>query len=348
MKDINNKRKVNLKLWAGLLISALFLYAAFFRVDLTRIQTTLSRVNMLYLFLAILIVLAQYIIRAWRWRILLIPVKDTSFLNRMLSLLTGFAANCVFPGRLGEFIRANYLGRAEKISGSATFGTVVMERIFDGFCLILILVIGIMTTSFPDEYKDIAFSLRGAAFSIFITYILIIGFIIGFRYKTDLFIDGFKRVFFFLSSGLKEKGIGIIRNLSLGLAPLKGSYRWALAIFYSAMIWFIALYQINFIECSIGIKLPFVASFFIQAMAFIGVSIPLAPGFIGPFHLAVQYGFIFYGVPREEALSAAILLHGSFYFPTIILGVLSFIRLQMMHFNPGTPADQKKEEAGHE
>lgn len=348
MKDKNNRRKLNLKLPAGLLISALFLSAAFFRIDMTRILEILGRTNAVYLFLAILVVLTQYLIRAWRWRILLITIKDTGFLNRLLSLLTGFAANCVFPARLGEFIRANYLGRAERISGSATFGTVVIERIFDGFCLILILVIGIMTTRFPDEYKSIAFTLRGAAFSVFITYILIIGFIIGFRYKTDLFIEGFGRVLFFLSSGIKEKGIGIIRNLSLGLAPLKGFYSWAMAIFYSVLIWFIALYQIQFIECSTGIELPFEASFFIQAMAFLGVSIPLAPGFIGPFHLAVQYGFIFYGVPREEALSAAILLHGSFYFPTIILGVLSFIRLQTMHFNPEASDGRKKEGALHE
>jgi uncharacterized membrane protein YbhN (UPF0104 family) len=63
-------------------------------------------------------------------------------------------------------------------------------------------------------------------------------------------------------------------------------------------------------------------------MASIGVAIPSAPGFIGTFHLSVQYGFMFYAVSSEEALSAAILLHASFFFPTILLGCFAFIVVQ--------------------
>jgi hypothetical protein len=63
-------------------------------------------------------------------------------------------------------------------------------------------------------------------------------------------------------------------------------------------------------------------------MAALGVMVPFAPGYIGTFHELVKKGFLFYEISNEDALSAAILLHGSFYFPTILLGCIAFIFLQ--------------------
>jgi uncharacterized membrane protein YbhN (UPF0104 family) len=96
-------------------------------------------------------------------------------------------------------------------------------------------------------------------------------------------------------------------------------------IFFSCLLWFSSLCQIQLVQYSIHLSLPFAAPFLIMAMASFGVMIPSAPGFIGTFHLSVQYAFLLYGVPKEEALSAAILWHAGFFFPTIILGFASFL-----------------------
>ena len=50
-----------------------------------------------------------------------------------------------------------------------------------------------------------------------------------------------------------------------------------------------------------------------------------APGYIGTFHLACQYGLIFYDFSKEEALSMAILLHAAGFIPTVILGLIIFL-----------------------
>ena len=106
---------------------------------------------------------------------------------------------------------------------------------------------------------------------------------------------------------------------------------WLKVIIWSALLWFISLCQIYFIEIAIGIKLPFIATFIIQSMAALGVMVPFAPGYIGTFHEFVKKGFLFYNISNEKALSAAILLHGSFYFPTILLGCIAFVMLQKMY-----------------
>ncbi len=330
MKKINYLTKsINWKLWLGLLISALFLFLAFREVDLARTWAVIRSANLFHLSLAVMITFFHFVIRAWRWGILLEPIKKTGYLNRLSSIFIGFAANCLLPARLGEFIRANYLGNQENISGSSAFGTVVVERLFDGFTLLLILLIGLIYTTFPEKWQSVSSSLRGAGYLMLLFYIFLIIFLVGFKYKARLFLTLFDRILFFLPQNPRSKMIDISWNFSLGLVLTKNPYRLAQAIFYSLILWFLSLCQIQLVENAIGITLPFIATFLILAVTQFGVAIPSAPGYIGTFHLAVQYGFLFYGVGREEALSAAIIWHAAFFFPTILFGLISFLLLHI-------------------
>lgn len=331
---MSNKRpvnQINWKLWAGLLLSALFLYLAFKNVDFQQTQETIVSSNYFYLMLAVLVTILQFFIRAWRWRILLSPVKETGFIARLLSVVIGFAANCIFPARLGEIIRADSLGQIEKISKSSAFGTIVIERLFDGFALLLILIIGLMFTSFPDELANTSQNRRETAIFLFISSLLLIAFIKVLKSHTQFIINLMNRMLFMFSNKLKATLSDIIENFVKGLSPLKNLSDWVKAILWSFLLWSLGLCQIYFIEMAVGIELPFIAAFIIQSMAALGVMVPFAPGYIGIFHQFVKTGFLFYNISGEKALAAAILLHGSFYFPTIILGCVAFVISQRIH-----------------
>jgi glycosyltransferase 2 family protein len=79
---------------------------------------------------------------------------------------------------------------------------------------------------------------------------------------------------------------------------------------------------------STGIRLPFVTTFIVMGFLSVGVAVPSAPGFIGAFHLAGQYAYMVFGISAEAGLSAATLLHLSFFIPTVLIGVFAFARLQ--------------------
>ncbi|MEJ2723533.1 MAG: lysylphosphatidylglycerol synthase transmembrane domain-containing protein [Deltaproteobacteria bacterium] len=318
-------RTWNWKLWIGLLISAVFVYLALRELDFARMWGVIRSADALLFLVVAAITFSQQVIRSWRWAILLEPIKKTTFSHRLSSTMIGFAANCVLPARLGEFVRANYLGLAENISTSSTLGTIVVERLFDGFTLLLILLIGLIGTPFPNEWNSLASSLRATGFFLLFLYILIILFLIGFKYKTKPFLSLLDRLHFLVPLQFRAKIMDTIWNFSLGLVLMKRPSRWLLVIFFSCLLWFSSLCQIQLVQYSIHLSLPFAAPFLIMAMASFGVMIPSAPGFIGTFHLSVQYAFLLYGVPKEEALSAAILWHAGFFFPTIILGFASFL-----------------------
>jgi uncharacterized protein (TIRG00374 family) len=281
--------------------------------------------------LVILLNLFQYVIRAWRWSILIEPIKKTAFSSVLYALTIGFAANCILPARLGEIIRANYLGQREHISASSTFGTIVVERIFDGLTLLLFLMIGLVGTTFSDEWRSVGVSLRATGLFLLVAYLLLIAFLIGFKVKAKLFLNLLDRLLFMVPREFRSKIIDVVWNFSLGLAMTRKAHQWVLVVFYSLLLWFASLGQIKLVELSIGLRMPLIAPFLVMAMASFGVMIPSAPGFIGTFHLSVQYAYLFYGIGKEEGLSAAILWHASFFFPTLILGLLCFL---LLHVSP--------------
>ena len=334
---------MNWKLWIGLLISALFVFLALRNVDMARMWAVIKSADLFFLFMVIVLTFFQFVVRAWRWRIFLEPIKETGFLNRLSTILIGFGANCIFPARLGEFIRANYLGHTEGISGSSTFGTLVVERLFDGFTLLLILMIGLIGTNFTGQWQAISGGLRTTGFFLLFLYIIFILILVGFKYKTRRFMDLLNRFLFFIPSHLRPKIMETIWNFSRGIVLVRNPFKWFQIIFYSLLIWFVNLYQVEMIERALGLELPFIAAFLIMAMASIGVMIPSAPGYIGTFHLSVLYGFLFYGIGHEEALSAAVLWHGVVFFPTLIFGLMAFLLVQMSFGRPsGDPGVLKQ------
>jgi hypothetical protein len=323
------------RVWLGLLISALFVTLALRQVDLSRMWLVIRTADPVLFSLVILLNLFQYVVRAWRWSILLEPVKKTALSSRLYALMIGFAANCILPARLGEIIRANTLGQREHISTSSTLGTIVVERIFDGLTLLLFLMIGLMGTTFSEEWRSVGASLKATGLFLLVAYVLLICFIIGFKIKARLFLDLLNRLLFPLPGRVRSKTVHIVWNFSVGLAMTKSPYQWALVIFYSLLLWFASLCQIKLVELSIHLEMPLIAPFLVMAMASFGVMIPSAPGFIGTFHLSVQYAYLFYGIGKEEGLSAAVLWHASFFFPTLILGLFCFL---LLHLSPSALA----------
>jgi hypothetical protein len=73
-------------------------------------------------------------------------------LNTFLTVLIGYLVNLGVP-RLGEFIRCTALSRYEKVEVEKLVGTVIVERLFDAVCLLIVfgLTIGLQ----PELYENI-------------------------------------------------------------------------------------------------------------------------------------------------------------------------------------------------
>ena len=126
----------------GVLISVIGLYYAFRQINFWELWISIKNVDFVLIILAIVILLLSNVIRAWRWQILVKPIKDVSFEPAFSSIMIGYFGNSVLPFRMGEFLRAYVVADKTSLTASTAFGTIVIERILDfiGLSAVILLI----------------------------------------------------------------------------------------------------------------------------------------------------------------------------------------------------------------
>lgn len=309
------------KYWLGIIISIVFLYLFFRKVDFYELWRTLKAVNYIYLIPPFLILPIVFVIRAERWKYLLIPVRRIGIPNLFTATMIGFAVNNILPARIGEIMRAYVIGRKENISKSAALATVVVERFFDGLIVILLILLLIIFPPFQEG--DTIKRLRGAAVFLSLVFLSGVFLMIFFKYKTETALMWIQYILSPIPRRFSEKIIRLLNSFSEGLGVIgKGGYIF-LVFIYSLIIWFLGVLIIYALLPAFSIKgLPLMAAIFIQVAVAFGVAIPSAPGYVGTFHFACATGLSLLGVDSYTAKSFAILLWAVSIIPVTIFGLI--------------------------
>ena len=121
--------------------------------DVSQIKQSLRHARYFLIIPVFVVLILSHYIRGLRWRLLIeplgYPVKKT---NTFYAVMIGYLTNLAFP-RLGEVIRCTVLARYEKAPVDKLIGTVILERIIDSLCLLLIF--GITLAVQPGIYAQI-------------------------------------------------------------------------------------------------------------------------------------------------------------------------------------------------
>ncbi|MEX0895056.1 MAG: lysylphosphatidylglycerol synthase transmembrane domain-containing protein, partial [Balneolaceae bacterium] len=129
-----------IKIILSILTAIVFIWLAFRSVDAQELWTQIQQIQLHWIPPFTLALLISHYLRAERWRLLLEdadprPPRPTLFAG----VMTGYMLNYVFP-RLGEVSRPVYVARKMKTSSGNLLGTIVLERVIDLVCLIVLLV----------------------------------------------------------------------------------------------------------------------------------------------------------------------------------------------------------------
>ncbi|MCP8318152.1 MAG: flippase-like domain-containing protein, partial [archaeon] len=85
-------------------------------VDIEKLYNAIVGSSPILLTYYLLLMLPFFLLRAWRWRVLLVPVKrSVKFSSSFWITMIGFMVNTIIPIRLGgEFVRAFAMDGKEK------------------------------------------------------------------------------------------------------------------------------------------------------------------------------------------------------------------------------------------
>ena len=298
--------KPDKKLWIGIGISIFFLYLLFRKIDFDKLLTALRDMDYRYLLLSILFTFVSYFFRAVRWRYLLLPMKKIGMYSLFSATIIGYMANNILPARLGEFVRAYALGEKEKLDKSSVFATLVLDRLFDGFTVILILLITFFTVKLPAGMENVQQELVLGGYVTLAFYITVIVFLVLLKKQTMRTLRFTAMVLKPFPARVGEKLIPVLGSFIEGLRFSSRSSDIVILFASSAVIWAFAVLALDMVLISFGIILPVTASMFIMVFLVFAVMVPASPGYVGTYHAACVYGLMAFNVQMEKALSIAL------------------------------------------
>jgi uncharacterized protein (TIRG00374 family) len=283
------------------------------------------------LLLAVAAVFVCYAIRALRWVAFSRYIGEPTFSNVYSATMIGFA--CVFLlGRAGEPIRPLLIARKDRLPVSSTFGIYVLERVFDVASTIALGGISLLLV--PNEVlesggDDSAVTAARTAGGVLLAgLLLVIAFLVYFRLHGAGLLERKLRVWHD-ATGWRKHFAGAFSGFSEGLQAIRGPRDLILAVIYSAAHWLLVAWTYLWVCHSFGgdlADLGFPEMMFVLAATMVGATLQL-PGVGGGAQLASFLALtVFFGIEKEPAAAAAIVLWLITFATCTLLGVPLLIR----------------------
>lgn len=304
------------RFWAGVAISALFI-ALFLRATHPReLGSALEEANYWYLIPATGVLFLAISARCVRWSVLMRPVAPLSPARLFPYAIIGYMANNLLPARAGEVVRAYVLGDRENVSTMGTFGTIAVERLFDGCVLVLLLLAAGAWVGFDDG------RLQAIAVA---SSLLFLAAVIAF-YVLTMSEARAKRVTHRLLRVLPERFEHRAEELADSLVlSLRSVHEWrslGLVALFSLVAWTIegGAYAVIGLGFDLGVDFPHYL--LLLSAANLAIIIPTFFGGTGPFEWAAKLTLVGSGVTDSTASAYSVVAHAFILIPTTILGLI--------------------------
>lgn len=267
-----------------------------------------------YLLLMAVIMVLSHVLRAERWKMLLLPTGHrVGSANSFLSVMVGYLVNLAIP-RGGEVSRCYNLFKLETTPVEVSFGTVVVERLVDILCLFLLVVMCFVIEWGKLEGFISTLNFSGGSTGVSPILLVAVAFIVG----------GAALVYAFRNNvRLRKLWVGFRE----GLLAVFHLQRKGLFVVYSIVIWvlyFLMSYCVM-LAFEQTADLGFRAVLTIFAIGAIAMAAPL-PGGAGSYHVLLPLGLsTLYNLPRAEAVAFVFVFHAWQTFVLIVLGLVSLL-----------------------
>ena len=298
---LNKISKTN-KMLISFLFSFILIYYSVKDFNFVKFNYVLNNAKFSYVFIAIILLMIAIYLRSLRWKFFFENSPSINLLYK--AQLIGYFGNNVLPLRMGEFVRAYYLGNKTNKSKAKILGTIILERIFDllgcGFLLIILFNSPLLYLISNNFYYGILLivllGIIGLLFSLFINKNLRLNINIKVNKILNMIINGF--------SILNKKNI----------IPV---------IILTMMIWSIYICEVYLVLNAFKLELDIFNACFILLISSVSMLLPGIPGNFGSFEGSVVYALSLFNITDDFGFS--FILHFISYLPYTIFGFIYFI-----------------------
>jgi glycosyltransferase 2 family protein len=308
-----------------LALTAGFLWYSFRGIDLVAVAAAAQEASYGWIVLSLVFLLLSHLLRAWRWRYLLAPLKpDIGLRNLFSGVMIGYLVNNVIP-RGGELARPFVVSRLENISRMSAFGTVVVERLID--TLTFLLLVAFLPLLYAGPLKDSFPWLEDAGEVLAGVTCLILAALVVFMVRRDWTDRALEIAVRILPAKIARRVNNFVHRFLDGLLFLQEPRALAIVLVTSLGVWFLYIVMVYVSLFAFGLeKIGFSGAVVVQTISSIGVAIP-TPGGTGSYHaFTAQTLTRLFGVDSVKALSFATVTHAAGYIAVGVIGLWYFVR----------------------
>ncbi|HXB70340.1 MAG TPA: lysylphosphatidylglycerol synthase transmembrane domain-containing protein [Candidatus Acidoferrales bacterium] len=266
--------------------------------------------------IAILTDLSVFVVHGWRWNTLLFPVARLGFWTTVQCIYIGLFANEVLPLRVGEIIRCYLMGHWNNLRLSLAFASVAVERIIDGFWLLIAFVIAagfIKHLPHDPEAARLEEKLNLFAWSVAAAVLLASAALCWIVLRKHQAHAGL----------IESRWAATLRHIVEGL-KLMGSLR-TLGLTSIISLFYLAL-QVLFVFAlmkAYGFDLSFWVAGGILTIVRMSTVVPNAPGNLGLVNFAVVVALRLFEVETNDAKTFSLIYYAVQTFPLLVGGAIA-------------------------
>jgi uncharacterized protein (TIRG00374 family) len=300
----------------GVGISAITLVVILRGVDLAEVGDILRTAAPGWLALMLAGIIVDLLFRGLRWERLLAPIHPVPYRRSLGYLLIGYLANNLLPARLGELVRAHYLGDREGVSRTSTLGTIVVERVIDTVVVVAIAALSILILGVRGLVANAV--IVGLA----VTALLVVTLTVLVAAHR---LPGADRVVAWAARWPRLSDVA--RKLHGGLAVAGRPRTLVETIVLSCFAWGATIIAFAAAGQALGVQLTTAQAALLASGVALATAIPAGPGNLGTFDLAATIIAGTFGLSKEKAVALAIACHAAVLIVTSIGGAAALLRL---------------------
>ena len=317
-----------------------------------RFWLSIRRARLGYLLAAVVVVYATYLVRAYRWKFFLDPIKEASPRVMFVGQILGFSAIYLI-GRPGELVRPAYIAKKEGVTFTAMMAVWLLERVFDS--VFLVLLFSLALSSLGAEHRTargesvLAQMQTGGWILLVLTLLMVVG-LVAYRLHAEALRARLLHWFRFLPAKTLRTFEHFLQSFSEGLGVIR-SWRSFLAGFAStALLWILnaSVFWLVFKSLGPGLdQLPWLAGALALFCAALGLVVQI-PGIGGGYQVGTILALTeIFNVSVELATGAAILVWIVISVPCLLLGLI-FLVHEGLTFKKLTAIAEEERAAGLE
>lgn len=300
-----------------------------FRWDL--FWSSLVHANPAFLLGALLATLSSYLLRAYRWKCFLDPIKRASLWVLFVGQILGFSS-IYLVGRPGEFVRPAYIARKENVPISSMVAIWLLERVYDTVILVLFFAGALYLAPLviaAGRTQTILTRLNEAGLVMLVVTALVVAAMVWFRLHAEEATAWLLGLFGFLRGSARRHLEHFLRSFADGLKVIQDWRELLTSIVVSVILWGIngSVFWLTFQSMGGELaRLSWLSAMLALFFAVLGLMVQF-PGIGGGYQVGVILALTeLFGVGVEAATGAAIMTWIMISVPCLALAVILLVR----------------------